>query len=169
MIKDGSFDSESILFLYRNDTLETTRVRKRYFLKYKKAHQSIGYLSSLKFDNKSTDSLSTDLDVYHVEMNVELALRLKKLYKTALLKVSPDLKPISGNDGTYYFFHARGLNIRSGMTWSPGPGTKMRELAEINEQIIQMIIDSPEKITALNPQLADRMDALIMRIETEND
>lgn len=169
MIIDPSFDSQNTLYLHRNDTLEPNRIRIRYYINFAKAQGRIYIKSKAKDGERDTTNPNVGVERKKSLIDTKAAIKLKELYSTVLLQVSPNRKPISGFDGIHYYFYSKGINIRSGTTWSPRKGTKMGELVEISETIISLVRNHRGK-TAIkfDNSLLERIDNLVQRIQSED-
>ncbi|WP_299251832.1 hypothetical protein [uncultured Lacinutrix sp.] len=142
-----SFSTEYVLHI--NDSIAT----------YRKAINNIWY-------SKNTDS--TNIEKYKSPINKESIELLQNLYRKAIKKtkyqiIEPENSNnlISGNDGTTYLFSVYNFGIKSGKTWSPKEGTKLFDLVQINEEIIEKIKISKGKPIKINGRLKRKIHKLI--------
>lgn len=96
------------------------------------------------------------------EISGESVKLVNKLFETAIEKVEFKKEPFLGLDGENYFFSVNKFGLKTGMTWSPNKGTKMRRLVDIGLELVKLATN--EKIFV---QLDDNLKAQIISLTND--
>ncbi len=121
-----SFSGENVLSIERVGPED-----KKFKVIYKTCKESIWY----KKDKGSIEVLSFEKDIDST--TVEL---LRKIFEKVLADTRYNCKGRFGLDGVTYVFtgFSLGFGVRSGEIWSPANGTKMHDLIELGDLLIEL-------------------------------
>lgn len=147
MVTLPSFSPEYVL------SVETTDNGKSFKVIYKICKESIWY--SEKRDKIKVIKYEKDLDSAMVNL-------IEKIFDKVLLKTKYYKDFRMGLDGVNYIFSSK---IKAGQVWSPKDGTKMNDLVELGELLIEYAqLNSNDDRLKLNQEIMDRGKKLLSRL-----
>lgn len=121
-----SFSGENVLSIESTNKEDT-----KFKVIYKICKESIWY----KKNNDSIEVISFENDI-----DSTTVILIKKIFGKVLADTRYNKKASAGLDGVTYVFTGffLGFGVRSGEVWSPANGTKMHDLVELGDLLIEL-------------------------------
>ena len=138
-----SFSPESVL------DIEFDRNKKEYYLIYHISEKNIWYAS--KRDSVKVVKFKTEIDEESVGLLKTLfliATSQVRYPQPQVIKVDGSYEVVIVTDGTSYYFTT---NQRTGMTHSPGKGSKMQKLVDIGYKLVELAKSGKDLVSIDEP------------------
>ncbi|AGC77796.1 hypothetical protein LX97_02024 [Nonlabens dokdonensis] len=143
-----SFATEEVVAIEKED--------ENYYIIHHRMTKSIWYTDENKEDIK-VQKTKVRISKFDAQLYIDL-------FKAAMSKRKYPHKMNFGTDGNNYYFSVYDSPLKTGTTWSPRKGTKMKELVDIGNSLIKLALQSEKgKIAQLNDETKLKINQLKTR------